>query len=142
MKLSKLYGMQIISEDKKRRGYILGISCVGNNIDGFFCSDQYENEFYAKADNLKIKGETAIFASTGTPAENAYSLKLGRAVYGENGKAVGLLDDCIFKGNAIATALISRKKYAFSSLTVGDIVILKSAEVTAKDMFIDVICGG
>lgn len=142
MKLSKLYGMQIASENKKIRGYILGITCVGDKIDGFICCDQSENEFFAKAENFRIRGESAVFSSTDTPAENSYSLRLGRAAYDESGKFIGQLDDCLFKGDVIETACIARKKYAFSSLAVGDIVILKSGEVAAKDMFIDVICGG
>lgn len=142
MKLSKLYGMQIASEDKKTRGYILGITCAGDKIDGYICCDQSENEFYAKAENLKFRGESAVFSSTGNPAENAYALRLGRAAYDESGKFLGLLEDCLFKGDRIETACIARKKYSFSSLAVGDIVILKSGEVAAKDMFIDVICGG
>lgn len=142
MKLSKLYGTEISSEDKKRRGYILGVSCVGERIDGFFCCDNSDKEFFAKAENFKLKGESVTFVSTGKPAENSHSLKLGRAVFTENGGLVGLLDDCVFEGEIIKTACIGKKKYDFSHLTIGDIIIIKGVEIAAKDMFINAICGG
>lgn len=142
MKLSKLYGMQIVSADKKRRGHILGICCVGDRIDGFACCDRSEKEFYAKAENYKIKDGVLIFSSTGAADKNSYKLRLGRTAFDENGKSAGVLSDCKISGDKIETAVISGKKFSFSSLKVGDIILIKSAEDTAKDMFIDVICGG
>lgn len=142
MKLSKLYGMQILSADKKIRGYILGISCADDKIDGFICCDKNEKEFYVKAENYKIKDGVLRFGSVGGAAENSYNLKLGRTAFDENGRKAGTLTDCLIVGDRIETAVISGKKYKYSALTVGDVVLIKSAEIAAKDLFIEAICGG
>ncbi|MDE7087409.1 MAG: PRC-barrel domain-containing protein [Clostridia bacterium] len=143
MKASQIYGTKIESADGKTKGYILGISCAEDKIEGYICCNQQENEFFAESAGVKFSEEKITFTLTGKENKNCYRLRLGRAVYTESGKFVGNVEDFVFKGDRITCALIGKRKYPFHRLVIGDAVILKSEtdglETTAKDMFISAI---
>lgn len=144
MKLSRLYGMQIESKDKKIRGYILGITCVNDTIDGYICCNERQKEFFAKGENCSLRKGVLRFGETGKRGENSAVLRLNRAVFAKNGKFCGNLQDCDVRGNNIVSATVSKRKIPFKRIIVGDVFILDDnntgAEIAAKDMFIDALC--
>ncbi len=148
MKISKLYGELIESEDKKIRGTILGISCVNGGIEGFYCCDERDREFFACADGARYLADKVVFGGV-KKDKSGFGLRLGLAAYSDSGKFLGHLEDCTSCGNRIKSAVIGKKSYPFHRLVFGDAVIVKSvnyekacAEATAKNMFIDAVCGG
>ena len=145
MKASEIYCMKIASKDKKKRGYILAISCVKDMIEGYICCDEHENEFFAESAGTKFSNGCATFLVTGKENKKGYRLRLGVPLYSEGGKFLGYIDDFTFKGNRIALAHVGKRKYAFDRIALNDVAILKSdsasVEIAAKDMFIGAICG-
>lgn len=137
--------MQIASEDKKKRGYILAISCVKDMVEGYICCDERENEFFSESAGTKFSGDAATFSVTGKENKKGYRLKLGVPLYSDAGKFLGYIDDFTFKGNRIVFAHSGKRKFTFNRLVLNDVAILKSddrsAEIAAKDMFIGAICG-
>lgn len=146
MLVSRLYGMKIVQKDQKKRGYILGISCVENEIEGYICCSESESEFFADGNNAVVCKEFMTFEKTAKRTKGGADLRLGRAVYSEKGKFLGNLDDCTVSKNKLNFALVGKKKYPFSRLILGDVIILKDekllAEVAAKNMLIDNLCNG
>ena len=145
MKASQIFCMQIASEDKKKRGYILAISCVKDMIEGYICCDERETEFFAESAGTKFLNTSATFSVTGKENKKGYRLKLGVPLYSDSGKFLGYIDDFTFKGNRIAFAHTGKRKFAFDRLVLNDVAILKSddvsTEIAAKDMFIGALCG-
>lgn len=144
MKVSEIYGKPVERIDGKKRGYILGISRAGDRIEGYICCNENETEFFAAHDTARFKGEIAIVSKTGKPTKRGDGLKLGYAVYTENGKFLGHVDDYTVKKDRILYAHVGKRKIRFNSLSFGDVAIVKSAEpvaeIAAKDMFIDALC--
>ena len=144
MKVSQLYGKIIESANKKKCGYILGISHTSDTIDGYICCNESENEFFADSTSARFIGDKAIVLKTDKAVKRGARLKLGHAVYSEDGKFLGHVDDYTVKGNKILYAHIGKRKLDFGRLILGDVAILKSAhaqaEVAAKDMFISALC--
>lgn len=144
MKLSRLYGMEIESKDKKIRGHILGITCVNGTIDGYICCNERQKEFFAKSENCSFRKGVLRFNETGKRSQNSEILRLNRAVFAKNGKLFGVLQDCDVRGNTIVSATVSKRKIPFNRIIVGDVFILdddnSGAEIAAKDMFIDALC--
>ena len=146
MKISELYGKTITGDNGQRVGYILGVSCKGNELDGLFCCDENEKTFFVAAgDAIALNGETR-YARVGKAQKNTAPLRLGKAVYSCEGKFIGHLDDCIVSGLKITSAVVKGKKIPFNNLILGDVCILKntglSAELAAKNMFIQAVCDG
>lgn len=140
MKATRIFCMQIASEDKKKRGYIMAVSCVKNMIEGYICCDERENEFFAESAGVKFSENSATFLLTGKENKKGYRLRLGLPLYTDDGKYLGLIEEFTIKGNRIVSAHVGKRKFAFERLIFGDVVILKSenvfAEIAAKDMFI------
>ena len=146
MKISELYGKTITGDNGKRKGFILGVNYLGDEIDGLSCCDENEKTFYVAAgDALSLSGETR-FARTGKAQKNTASLRLGKAVYTCEGKFLGYLTDCIVSGTKITSAVVGNKKIPFKNIIFGDVCILKNAnaaaELAAKNMFIQAVCDG
>ena len=144
MKVSELYGKTITGANGKRKGFILGVNCTENAVDGLICCDESERTFYvAGTDAISLCGDTK-FSRVGKAQKNTASLKLGKAVYSAQGKFLGYLEDCILSGLKITHAIIGGKKIPFDKLVLGDICIMKgkdtSAELAAKNMFIQAVC--
>lgn len=148
MKVSELYGKTITGANGKRKGFILAISCNQNTVAGLICCDESEKTFFvAGEDVLSLCGETR-FLKTGKAQKNTASLKLGKAVYSSQGKFLGHLEDCILNGLKITHAVVGGKKIPFNNLIFGDVCIVKSktktvdfsAELAAKNMFIQAVC--
>lgn len=144
MLVSQLYGMKIVQKDQKKRGYILGISCAENKIEGYICCSESESEFFADGAKAVLCKEFMTFENTAKRNRKCAELRLGRAVYSDKGKFLGHLTDCTAAGNKLGFALVGKKKYPFSRLILGDVIILKdeklAASVTAKDMMIERLC--
>ncbi|MCM1545912.1 MAG: hypothetical protein NC033_02640 [Clostridiales bacterium] len=145
MKASQIFCMRIASENKKKRGYILAVSCVKDMIEGYICCDERENEFFAESAGVKFAGGEATFLLTGKENKKGYRLRLGQPLYSSGGKFLGYIDDYTVKGSRIVFAHSGKRKFPFSRLIVGDVVILRDeaafAEIVAKDMFIGALCG-
>ena len=143
MKASQIFCMQIASEDKKKRGYVLAVSCVKDMIEGYICCDERENEFFAESAGTKFSNGSATFLLTGKENKKGYRLRLGQPLYTDNGRFLGHVDDFTIKGNRITFAHSGKRKFAFDRLVFNDVAILKSdgasAEIAAKDMFIGAI---
>lgn len=159
MKVSQLYGKRIESADKKTHGVILAVSCAGNTVEGYICFDEQENEFFASAAGSRNLKDKVTFLHCGAEGKNAYRLRLGLPVYSHGGKFLGNLSDCTVKGGRLFSVTCKAKKYPVSRISISDAVILDTetkalkaapqsvprdgeAELAAKDMFIQAICGG
>jgi hypothetical protein len=125
MKISELYGKQVLSCDKKKSGYVLGVSCIGNKIAFLLCFDEHEREFYVDVNNITKMGEKIIYEDAAAKLKYAKLLRLGKAGYSESGKFIGHLEDCEVKGFDIKRAYIGNRKIDFARLVCGDIVIIK-----------------
>ena len=145
MKASQIFCMQIASEDKKKRGYILAISCVKDMIEGYICCDERENEFFAESAGAKFSDGSVTFLVTGKENKKGYRLRLGQPLYSDGGKYLGQIDDFTIKSNRIVSAHSGKRKFAFDKLVLNDVAILKSGdystEIAAKDMFIGAMLG-
>ncbi len=146
MKISGLYGKRAISSDKKLSGTILGISCIGDKIEGFICCDESEREFFALSEGARCGKDIMRFEKTGKESGKGFRLRLGLPVYTSSGKFLGNLEECTARGNVIIGVRCKKTQYPFGKLAFGDVVILKCeedcAKDEAKDMFISAICGG
>ncbi|MCM1439097.1 MAG: hypothetical protein NC131_07820 [Roseburia sp.] len=143
MKASQIFCTEISSKDKKKRGYVLAVSCVKDMIEGYICCNENETEFFAESAGCQFSGGAAIFSVTGKENKKGYRLKLGIPVFSEAGKFLGQIDDYTIKDNRIVYANSCKRKFPFNRLILGDVAILKSGdtetEIVAKDMFIDAI---
>lgn len=147
MKLSRLYGTVIESEDEKKRGTVLGACCANGKISGYICFDERENEFFVQSQSVKVKrGRTTFLKTVDGPAGKV--IKLGVAVFSDCGEYLGALADVTVRGAKPVCADVGKNTYPFERLIFGDVIILKSenhiktcAEVAAKDMFIEAMCG-
>ncbi len=145
MKASQIFCTNISSKDKKKRGYIMSVSCVKDMIEGYICCNEHENEFFAESAGCEFSGGAATFLVTGKENKKGYRLKLGIPLYSSDGKFLGLIDDFTIKSNRLIFAHSGKRKFAFERLVIGDVAILKddgvSAEIAAKDMLIGALCG-
>lgn len=146
MKLSQLLGAEVVLKDKKKRGYVLGVTCAENAIDSYICCDECENEFYLDGETAKFADGKLKSVQTVKKRKKLSNIKLGYPLYSENGKFLGYISDFTVKGNQILYAHCGNRKYNFLHITLGDVAILKNqkplAEIAAKDMFIGAICNG
>lgn len=146
MKASQIFCTNISSKDKKKRGYVMSVSCVKEMVEGYVCCNEQENEFFAESAGCEFSGGAATFLLTGKENKKGYRLKLGIPLYSNEGKFLGLIDDFTIKNNRLVFAHSGKRKFAFDRLIIGDVAILKNddvtAEIAAKDLFIDALCGG
>lgn len=147
MKISGLYGKRAQSADKKISGTILGISCIGDRIEGYICCDESEREFFALSEGARCGKDVMRFEKTGKESGKGFRLRLGLPVYSCKGKFLGNVEECTATGNKLTLVRCKKTQYPFSKMTFGDVVILKCgdtdcAQDEAKDMFISAICGG
>ena len=144
MKISEIYGKAIASVSGKRRGVILGALYENDTVKWLICCDEEEKRFCVAAENLIAPSGDTRFSKAEKALKNAPSLKLGKGVYNAQGNFLGYLEDCILSGFKITYAVVGGKKIPFENLTVGDICLIKegdrTAELAAKDMFIDAVC--
>lgn len=146
MKASNLFGKQIESKDKKIHGYIIAICRADKSIDGYICCDQNEKEFFVLANDVKFLRGKAVFLRTAKKNKNAARLRLGKPLFGAEGKFLGIVDDYTLQGASITFAHAANKKYDYNNLTDGDAVILNDSsartELFAKDLMIDAMIKG
>lgn len=145
MKASQIFCTNISSKDKKKRGYIMSVSCVKDMIEGYICCNEHENEFFAESAGCEFSNGAATFLVTGKENKKGYRLKLGIPLYSDSGKFLGHIDDFTVKNNRLLYAHSGKRKFAFDRLIIGDVAILKNdvaqAEIAAKDMLIGALCG-
>ncbi|MDE6850840.1 MAG: hypothetical protein K2J54_05900 [Clostridia bacterium] len=145
MKASQIFCTNISSKDKKKRGYIMSVSCVKDMIEGYICCNENENEFFAESAGCEFSGGAATFLVTGKENKKGYRLKLGIPLYSDAGKFLGHIDDFTIKNNRLVFAHSGKRKFAFDRLVIGDVAILgrdgASVEIAAKDMIIGALCG-
>ncbi|MGN0824194.1 MAG: hypothetical protein ACI4MB_03910 [Candidatus Coproplasma sp.] len=147
MKISKLYGKKIQSEDKKIQGVIMAISCNKNVIEGYICFDEDEKEFFAKAVGTKFLKDKVVFNELGYEGKNSFRLRLGVPAFTKEGKHLGFITECSVMGGKLSAVFIKNKKYSAGQISVLDAVIVEEpidktqAELAAKNMFIGALCG-
>lgn len=147
MKISNLYGKKIVSEDKKKNGVIMAISCVNGAIEGYICFDENEKEFFALSQGVRVLKDKATFKHLGEESKKSFRLRLGIPAFTQEGKYLGNVSDFSVIGGRLCATYIGNKKYPADNLFVSDAVIIKppaqkmQAEIAAKDMFIGVLCG-
>ncbi|MGN0818738.1 MAG: hypothetical protein ACI4L9_07190 [Candidatus Coproplasma sp.] len=147
MKLSELYGMQVEKLNSRRRGYILQAFADGEKISHLICCDEKENEFCITAENIISLNQCLIYRNESKGIKNGGALRLGAPCCDERGKILGVTQDYVLSGLNLRCALIGGKRYAYSRIVAGDVVIVKdkaspdvSASLAARDMFIGAIC--
>jgi hypothetical protein len=143
MKISELYGKVVVSSDKKRNGWVLGICCEGDKIMFLLCCDEGEREFFINVANIICIDDKIIFEDEQSKLKRTTILRLGKAGYSEGGKFLGYLKEVEGKNFTLTNAKLGTKKYPFSRLVFGDVIIVKGEKVEnqlAKDMFISAIC--
>ncbi|MGN1061126.1 MAG: hypothetical protein ACI4QN_05275 [Candidatus Coproplasma sp.] len=147
MKISKLYGKRIESEDKKTHGVIMAISCAKNVIEGYICFDEDEKEFFVSAVGTRVLKDKVTFKYLGKEKKTAFRLRLGVPVFTQEGKYLGNVTDSSVMGGRLCAVFIKNKKYSAEEVCVSDAVIIKppaskaEIELAAKNMFIGALCG-
>lgn len=147
MKISNLYGKRIESEDKKKHGVIMAISCADNLIDGYICFDEDEKEFFAQADGGKVLKDRVTFSKVGKENKNSFRLRLGIPAYSYEGRFLGNVSDYSVVGGRLNVVFIANKRFSTKNINVSDAIIIKpstqktQAEIAAKDMFLSALCG-
>lgn len=147
MKISTLFGKKIESEDRKRCGVIMAISCNKNVIEGYICFDENEKEFFASAYGAKVLKDKVTFKWISREEKTSSRLRLGVPAFSLDGKYLGNVCDYSAIKNKLCAVFIDNKRYPTESLSISDAVIVKpsytkvQAEIAAKDMFIGVLCG-
>ncbi|MGN1373531.1 MAG: hypothetical protein ACI4VK_05775 [Candidatus Coproplasma sp.] len=147
MKISNLFGKKIESEDKSKHGVIMAISYDKNAVDGYICFDENEKEFFASAIGAKVLKDKVTFKWLSREEKTAYRLRLGVPAFSVDGKYLGNVTDYSAVSGRICSVFIGNKKYSAESLSISDAVIVKQTEerlkteISAKDMFIGVLCG-
>ena len=145
MKISELYGKEIICTNGKRKGIILGVINERDEIRWIVCCYEDEKRFFVSAESVITLSGTAQFTKAAKAQKKTASLRLGKAVYNCNGVFCGYLEDCVLSGLKITHAVVNGKKIPFNDVISGDVCLLKdrktSASIAAKDMFIDAVCG-
>ncbi|MDE6558187.1 MAG: hypothetical protein K2K39_03665, partial [Clostridia bacterium] len=144
MKISQIFGADVELKDKKKRGYVMGVTCIEDVISGYICCDESENEFFADGLGARFTNGKLRALTCGKKSKKHRPLLLGRALYSEDGKFLGHVDDFTVKADRIIYAHCGNRKYPYSNVVFGDVAVLKNqkplAEIAAKDMFITAIC--
>lgn len=143
MKISRLYGSRIERADGGAEGVILAVTYEGTDISGLIIADDNQREAFVPADGATF-GRKLTYSRTAKKPAPCAVLRLGRAAFTEAGEFLGYLEDVSAKGIELESAKIGGKRYEFSRLVLGDIVIVRGrslAELAAKDMFIGAVCG-
>lgn len=124
MKISELYGKEVESLDKKKSGYVLGVSCDKDKIEFLLCCDEKEREFFIDVNSIASVGQKIIYEDADARKQRAKLLRLGKAGYSQKGKFMGHLCDCEVSGFMIKSAYIGKKKYSYDRLICGDVIII------------------
>ncbi|MGN0812915.1 MAG: hypothetical protein ACI4MQ_05375 [Candidatus Coproplasma sp.] len=150
MKISTLFGKIIESEDKKKHGVIMAISCAKNVIEGYICFDENEKEFFVSASGTRVLKDKVIFKWLSREEKTSSRLRLGVPAFSQDGKFLGNVTDYSAVSGRICAVFICNKKYSAENLSVSDAVIVKQivkqsveklqTEIAAKDMFINALC--
>jgi hypothetical protein len=125
MKISELYGKEIISSNNKRRGYVLGVNLQGDRVAFLYCCDENEREFYVDVNYIISIGEKIVYDDIAARIKRATRLRLGSSTFGLNGRYIGTFYDCEMENYTIKRAYVGGKSYPFSRLVCGDIVLVK-----------------
>lgn len=140
MKLSEIFCTPVEVADEKTTGYILAVCHTDDLIDGYICCDEQENELFVDAKKIRFSKDGAKVLKVGVERKKAERIRLGYALYGEDGKFLGRIDDFTVRSGKITNAHVGNKKYPYSRIVFGDVAILKSeraeADSAAKNMFI------
>lgn len=133
MKISSVYGKEIISTDGKQ-GYVLSVHANGTQLRYLLCADENEKEFTVDVNSVVKFGERIVYKESGFIPEPAPSVRLGRAVFDEKGAFVGVLSDLVFEGNRLEKAKIGKKNYPAEGLVYGDAAILKTSKILRQNV--------
>lgn len=124
MKVSWLFGKRVEST-YDRNGYILKVNCNGNEITGFTCANDDEQEFFIPVKNIKSIKNTVVYSRAGEGGADR-DLKLGRPAFDSAGNFIGNLSEIIIEKYRIVSAFVGNKKFSAEDIICGDAVIVKN----------------
>ena len=123
MKLSDIYGKEVESKDKKRRGWVRSVLGKGGAPQFLQCFDGEEREFDVDWKDIVHIGDKIIFDDRAAEKKNCSPLRLGLPAYDDTGRFLGNLSD-ISVGKEGVFYVIGRKKYRPEYISVGDVLIV------------------
>lgn len=123
MKLSDIYGKEVESKDKKRRGWVRSVLGKGGAPQFLLCFDGEECEFDVDWKDIVHIGDKIIFDDRAAEKKNCSPLRLGLPAYDDTGRFLGNLSD-ISVGKEGVFYVIGRKKYRPEYISVGDVLIV------------------
>ncbi|MCD8373371.1 MAG: PRC-barrel domain-containing protein [Clostridia bacterium] len=138
MKLSEIYGKELINLNGEACGYVRGVYAADGKIEYLACADGEENEFDVDFKDVKFIGGRLIFNDRRDIKRKSRALRLGAPAYTKDGEYTGYVKEITVENGNIKNYVIGGKRYSPSLLSVGDAAIIRQAR-TLKD---DVVKGG
>lgn len=135
MKLSELFGKRVVTT-AGREGYVLKAVYSGGRIVRLVCADLNEREFNVSAAGIKKAG-AGLLCRPASGKSQGKILRLGLLCYDKFGGFLGILQDATIFGDKIKSAKIGKKNYPFSGLSIGDAVIVYSADTATLERAIE-----
>lgn len=126
MKLSELYGKEVVSADKSRRGWVRAVLGSGSLPQFLLCFDEDEREFEIDFKNVIKTGEKIIFDDAEKRRKGAKCIRLGLPAYGTDGAFLGHLTDISGAKDGTFYYVIGKKKYRPEFVAVGDVLIVRA----------------
>ena len=132
MKLSSIYGKEVESTDKGRRGWVRGVCGFGGAPQFLQCFDEEEREFDIDIKNVVAFGEKIIFEDRAAARSKSRNMRLGVAAYSEYGNFLGHLTEIVTDRGGGVRYVIGKKSYRPEDVTTGDVMIVHPPR-TLKD---------
>lgn len=145
MKVSNLLGTEILSEDKKMRVTVMSVCHAKNEIEGYICFNERQNEFFIERLYIS-KNKQVYFKEAKKAKAKQGKLRLGLPAYTHQGKYLGRVEDYFICGTRLSKVKINSRQYDADCVSVGNAAIVNDtaakaqAEIAAKDMFIANLC--
>lgn len=137
MKLSDLYGKEVVSADKSRRGWVRAVLGNGSLPQFLQCFDEDEREFEIDFKNVIKTGEKIIYDDAEKRRKSAKGMRLGLPAYGTDGAFLGHLTDMVSAKDGTFYYVIGKKKYRSEFVAAGDALIVRAPRTLKQSVVTD-----
>lgn len=124
MKLSEIYGKEVVSRDGSRRGWVRGVLEYGGAPRFLQCFDSDEREFDIDFKSIQSVDGRIVFEDGSSDRKKCRNLRLGMPAYDNTGNFLGVLND-VASGKSGIFYIIGKKRYRPEFICVGDAVIVR-----------------
>ncbi len=133
MKLSDIYGREVLGSDGKKRGWVRGILGKGGTPQFLQCFDEDDREFDIDVNDVEKFGEKIIFSDRAHLKSQCSRLRLGLPAYSAAGRFLGNLNDIVSNRRGVHY-IIGKKRYGAENICVGDAVIVSEPRTLKDDV--------